>query len=530
MLADQRNDFFQSPNVIGNARFHCGCDAQGLVNAAEVVIHEMDGCGVFVAFQFLAECVGQARKAAVTHAQREVLPLNVAGGNVQALRLSRDANFARSNTNGRGIARFALCHFVPIEFDQLRKINFRTESAFNGSDVCFVSIAGELNPLRQPFCEIVNELVGVARSAFADVEAGNQFSFGINGNPSPCVPDFFGAFQMGGNILLLGVSEAPNFIDLQQFAVQSAHRFVHVIGAGRASGDKQAFNGFLGCASQSAGAAHGATFNQTIQDLCAFVSGENIHLFPYLTNCLTETNFLSNILFNKNENENENGSAKASKGKSKGRANRRSVRSRGIKTSSRCGAAFRRWKVRMDSENLAGCGGICQCLASLAELEGIKPSAFKVTVQRRRQTSPRSGACGWRGSLLKKSPRQPFSFVGGLLRRHKSPSSLLIQNNFLRRTINCAGNCLTSSILTAGRRIAVGSGRFRSIPKKRAKVVVLLLLFALACSFTNRRFDGLVGDVDHVAQDRVHSHVRVRGSALNGLLHAMECKGEITHA
>jgi hypothetical protein len=47
----QVNDLFQAPNMVGNFRFHCRGDAQGLVNPAEVVVHEMEGDLVLVVFQ-----------------------------------------------------------------------------------------------------------------------------------------------------------------------------------------------------------------------------------------------------------------------------------------------------------------------------------------------------------------------------------------------------------------------------------------------------------------------------------------------
>ena len=42
ILIYQRNDFLQSPNVIGNTCFHCRCNSQRLVDAAEIVVEKMD--------------------------------------------------------------------------------------------------------------------------------------------------------------------------------------------------------------------------------------------------------------------------------------------------------------------------------------------------------------------------------------------------------------------------------------------------------------------------------------------------------
>jgi hypothetical protein len=69
ILIDKRDDFFQSPNVAGDSRFHRGCDSQGLVNPAEVVVHEVNRGVVLVVFQFLAKGVRQTGEPAVAHAE-----------------------------------------------------------------------------------------------------------------------------------------------------------------------------------------------------------------------------------------------------------------------------------------------------------------------------------------------------------------------------------------------------------------------------------------------------------------------------
>jgi len=45
----QVHDLFQAPNVVGDPGFHCRGDAQGLMNPAKVVVHEMD-CGMVLWF------------------------------------------------------------------------------------------------------------------------------------------------------------------------------------------------------------------------------------------------------------------------------------------------------------------------------------------------------------------------------------------------------------------------------------------------------------------------------------------------
>ena len=48
ILIDQRHQFIQFPNVIGQSRFHRRRDAKCLVSAGEIVVHEVKGDVVVV--------------------------------------------------------------------------------------------------------------------------------------------------------------------------------------------------------------------------------------------------------------------------------------------------------------------------------------------------------------------------------------------------------------------------------------------------------------------------------------------------
>ena len=49
------------------------------MDAREVVMHEMQRDGMFQILDLLREGIGQAREAAILHADSEVLPFDVAG-------------------------------------------------------------------------------------------------------------------------------------------------------------------------------------------------------------------------------------------------------------------------------------------------------------------------------------------------------------------------------------------------------------------------------------------------------------------
>jgi hypothetical protein len=85
------NNFFQTPDVIGQASFHRRGDAQRLVNPAEIIVHGVKGHHVFVVFDLLGKRIREPGKSAVGRANGQVLPFNVAGRNEIALRVSHDA-------------------------------------------------------------------------------------------------------------------------------------------------------------------------------------------------------------------------------------------------------------------------------------------------------------------------------------------------------------------------------------------------------------------------------------------------------
>jgi hypothetical protein len=72
----QPDQLRRAPHVRGDAGFHRGRHAERLMHAAEVVVHEVEGCRCRVVLNLLAEGVGQAREPAHVHPHREVLAFN----------------------------------------------------------------------------------------------------------------------------------------------------------------------------------------------------------------------------------------------------------------------------------------------------------------------------------------------------------------------------------------------------------------------------------------------------------------------
>src|SRR5258707_1972812 len=73
------------PKPISHASSHRRGHAKGLVDPAKVIIHVVQRDGQSVIFQFLLESIGKPSKSPAAHAQRLILTLCVAVGNMLSI-------------------------------------------------------------------------------------------------------------------------------------------------------------------------------------------------------------------------------------------------------------------------------------------------------------------------------------------------------------------------------------------------------------------------------------------------------------
>ena len=104
--------------MIRESRFHRRGDPEGLVNPAEVVVHEVKRHGVGQVFYFLGERIGKPREPAHAHAHGQVLALNVGRGNVPLSRVACDLLAARAAALASAIPPLrALAFRLAVQFD-----------------------------------------------------------------------------------------------------------------------------------------------------------------------------------------------------------------------------------------------------------------------------------------------------------------------------------------------------------------------------------------------------------------------------
>jgi len=76
------------------------------MNPAKVVMHVVKRNGMFQVLNFLRECVSQTSESAHGHAHCEVLPLNVASGNVSVVRIATNDRLPGTHAHSGAVTRF----------------------------------------------------------------------------------------------------------------------------------------------------------------------------------------------------------------------------------------------------------------------------------------------------------------------------------------------------------------------------------------------------------------------------------------
>lgn len=79
MRIEQRNNFFDRPDMISYPRLHGRSDAESLMDTGEIVKHKVERNSVDMVLYLLGVRIGQTSKPAHAHAHLQVHTFNVAG-------------------------------------------------------------------------------------------------------------------------------------------------------------------------------------------------------------------------------------------------------------------------------------------------------------------------------------------------------------------------------------------------------------------------------------------------------------------
>ena len=137
--------FAQFPNVIRDARFHCRGNADRAVNTAKVVIGEVQAVSRPKIIPLLRESIGEPRKAAHLHSDREVLAFHMRRANPFRIGIAHDWDSLRVGNIGGTVPVFfaGLC----VDFDQLRKVATVAKRGGDRRDVRHKAISADLKML-----------------------------------------------------------------------------------------------------------------------------------------------------------------------------------------------------------------------------------------------------------------------------------------------------------------------------------------------------------------------------------------------
>jgi len=248
------------------------------MNPDEVVVHAVDRQGCQMVFDLLGERIGESRKAAVMHSQGKVLPFDIAGADVLRIGHPLDGFLFDAEALRRTVALLAF-GVVAVDFDEHRIIDVLTERGLHGCEVSLQAIAGKLHAIGETARKVFHEGSRRVRVALANHERWNQLRVRVNGDPSPNIARVLAIREMFRlDVLLFGVHETPDFIDLKTLAGQVHQRLFHVVRAGRSEFYQQFRNCVLGNSGHAYRRTNRTALNQTINNLSLLSGMQPVHM------------------------------------------------------------------------------------------------------------------------------------------------------------------------------------------------------------------------------------------------------------
>lgn len=273
-MLDQGHDVGHLPEPRIDASRHRGRRSQGLVDADEIVVQEVNRERMAKILDLLGEGIRQARESALLHSDGQILAFDVAGRDVLADRLTVDSGLlGRFEPRGRvSLLAFGIGGRAVV-LHKLGEVDFIGEGMFDRFQIHRVSVRRQLNAIGEPRRQVGHEVLGAFAVSRADLERGDQFCIGVQSNEGPGVAIAELPLELLGDVLLLGVGEAPDFIDLELLALQVLELFALVGEASRSGIDHQLENGPLGRVGEARGRANAVPLDKAVENLGAALGG-----------------------------------------------------------------------------------------------------------------------------------------------------------------------------------------------------------------------------------------------------------------
>ena len=164
--------------MIGGSGLHARRNAKGTMNAAEIVIREIQRDGSLQVRQFLAERIGQQRKTSHCHAHGQVLPFHKTGRDVLGIGIAKTNLGYDLHDAWWGVPRIRTVELAVIakQVCQLRKVSIQPEELRNTPPVVVQPIGGDLNTASDAVIKVAKERSGILAIALANVDQGTSLA------------------------------------------------------------------------------------------------------------------------------------------------------------------------------------------------------------------------------------------------------------------------------------------------------------------------------------------------------------------
>ena len=140
-----------------------------------------------------------------------------------------------------------------------------------------MAVTGELDAVAETLAQVCEKFPRGLPAAVANVPRGDQLRVRVDRGPCPYVPGLALDLFFNRRIGLLGVNEAPNFIDLNPLTGQVYERPVLIIETGFTGIHDQLGDGVLAGAGQPGHGPDGTTLAKQMEDLGAGPGVELVH-------------------------------------------------------------------------------------------------------------------------------------------------------------------------------------------------------------------------------------------------------------
>ena len=180
--------FGQTPNVIGNPRFHRGGHAQAPVNTAKVVVGKVQCHGSFEIVELARKCQRQSCESGDLESHGQVLAFHEASRDVARIRISASDLGYNLRDSWWGVPLIPELAVIAIQLSELSEIGISAESGFNSFSTKDVRICSQLNSMiGNAAAKIKHECLGVFAGTLTNNERGNQLCVRIKRHIYPLI-------------------------------------------------------------------------------------------------------------------------------------------------------------------------------------------------------------------------------------------------------------------------------------------------------------------------------------------------------